>query len=152
MSARLGLLGRLLLLWILASPACAGDLLQVSAAWVREAPPAATVHAAYMTLLNPGGSSVWIESVSSTDFAAAEIHRSRVEDGIARMQPVARLEIPAGGRLALEPGSYHLMLFNAARPLRTGDTVTLLLHLADGPCIRVSAPVRREIDAGQPAP
>jgi copper(I)-binding protein len=142
------LLGALLLAWCLAATGRADDGLRVTGAWLREAPPTATVHAAYLTLENPGATAVRIDSVTSPDFDGAEIHRSWIEDGVARMQAVAQLEVPAGGSLALEPGGYHLMLFDARRPLQAGDAVTLLLHLADGNCIRVSAPVRRATDTG----
>lgn len=130
------------LTWLMAT-ACADGAIEVSDAWIREAPPTATVHAAYLTLHNPGSEAVVIDSVSSPDFAGAEIHRSLIEDGIARMLPVTRLELAAGERLELAPGGYHLMLFDAQRPLQAGASVSLLLHLADGHCIRVDAPVRR---------
>jgi copper(I)-binding protein len=142
------LLGGLVLYWCLTGTAHAESVLQVTDAWIREAPPSAKVHAAYMTLVNPGDRTLWIDSVSSADFDGAEIHRSWVEDGVARMQPVRQLEVPAAGQVALEPGGYHLMLFDARQPLQAGDSVTLLLHQADGNCIRVTAPVRRGTDTG----
>lgn len=132
----------------LAGFACADATLQINDAWIREAPPTASVHAAYMTLVNSGTEAVLIDSVSSPDFAGAEVHRSWIEDGVARMQPVSKLEVPANGALALEPGSYHLMLFNAKRPLLAGDSVTLLLHLANGNPVVVTAPVRRSTGSG----
>ncbi|MGB5474997.1 MAG: copper chaperone PCu(A)C [Gammaproteobacteria bacterium] len=136
-------LARLVLCWCLAGMAHADTTLQVADPWIREAPPAASVHAGYMTLVNTGTEAILIDSVSSPDFEGAEIHRSWVEEGVARMQPVRQLEVPATATLALEPGSYHLMLFDARRALQEGDSATLLLHLADGTCIRVTAPVRR---------
>lgn len=136
-----------LLVMCLAGMALAGDGLIVNDPWIREAPPVATVHAAYLTLENTGAAPVVIDAISSPDFGRVEIHRSEVVDGMARMFPVERLEIPPGGRLALAPGGYHLMLFDAQRPLRAGDTATLLLHRAGSDCVRVSVPVRRETDA-----
>ncbi|MGB5539409.1 MAG: copper chaperone PCu(A)C [Gammaproteobacteria bacterium] len=136
-------LGGFLLCWSLAGLAHADTTLQVTDPWIREAPPAASVHAGYMTLVNTGAGAILIDSVSSPDFEGAEIHRSWVEEGVARMQPVRQLEVPATATLALEPGSYHLMLFDARRALQEGDSATLLLHLSDGTCIRVTAPVRR---------
>lgn len=126
----------------------AGGELQVIDPWVREAPPTASVHAAYLTLENSGDAPVFIDSVSSPDFDGAEIHRSWIEDGVARMQPIERLEVPAGDRIALEPGGNHLMLFDARRALAAGDSVTLLLHRAGGDCLRVTAPVRRATESG----
>jgi len=141
-------LGGLVLCWLLACVAHADTTLQVIDPWIREAPPTAAVHAAYMTLVNNSNQAVLIDSVTSPDFASAEVHRSWVEDGIAHMQPVSQLEVPASGTLVLEPGGYHLMLFDAQRPLQAGDTVTLLLHRADDNCILVKAPVMRSNDTG----
>lgn len=141
---RAGGLAAFLLAACLAGTAPAGADLQVNNPWIREAPPVATVHAAYLTLENTGTTPVVIESVSSPDFGRVEIHRSEVVDGIARMFPVGRLEIPPGGSVALAPGGYHLMLFDAQRPLQAGDSTTLLLHGAGDDCVRVTVPVRRD--------
>jgi len=141
-------LGRLVLCWCLACVAHADATLEVINPWIREAPPTAAVHAAYMTLVNHGSRAVLIDSVTSPDFASAEVHRSWVEEGIAHMQPVNQIEVPASGTLVLEPGGYHLMLFDTQRPLQAGDSVTLLLHRADGTCISVTAPVMRSNGTG----
>ena len=136
-----------LLILLLAIPfsltARAATPLQVSDAWVRAAPPGTTVLAGYMTVSNPGKHAVVVDSVTSPDFGAVEIHRTVVEQGIARMLPVEQLDIRANDRVVLQPGSFHLMMFDPARPLPAGDEVTLLLHTRRGQCIRVSAPVIR---------
>jgi len=64
-----------------------------------------------------------------------------------RMTPVSRIEIPAHGRVALIPGSYHLMLGGVRRSLAIGDTVPILLRFASGEVITVGAPVLRYTDA-----
>jgi len=63
------------------------------------------------------------------------------------MTPVSRIEIPAHGRVALIPGSYHLMLGGVRRSLAIGDTVPILLRFASGEVITVGAPVLRYTDA-----
>ena len=121
--------------------------LQVTEPWIREAPPGTSVMAGYMTLSNAGDTPLVIEAVSSPDFEAIEIHRSWIEDGIARMQPVSKLTIPAGDSIRLEAGGYHLMLLRPGQALAAGDDVTLLLHRADGACVRVTAPVVRQTES-----
>jgi copper(I)-binding protein len=125
----------------------ADDGLQVTEPWIREAPPGASVMAGYMTLSNTSDSAQVIESISSPVFEAVEIHRSWVEDGIARMQPVTHLAIPAGDSISLAPGGYHLMLLRPGQALAAGDEVTLLLHRADGACVSVTAPVVRQTES-----
>lgn len=124
-------------------PAYAQAELVFSDAWIREAPPAASVLAGYLVISNPTAAAVTVTGVSGADFSSVEIHRTVIEDGMARMQSAGQLEIPAGGKFTLAPGGYHLMLFNPRRPLTSGDNVKLLLHVRNGACVGVTLPVRR---------
>jgi copper(I)-binding protein len=47
--------------------------------------------------------------------------------GMMTMQPVDRIEVPAGETVSLEPGGYHIMLLALADPLEVGATVELTL-------------------------
>ena len=134
----------ILLLLIGPSLVMADATLAVSEPWIREAPPTTRVMAGYLTMVNAGGTPVTVTSISSPDFEDAEIHRTVVEDGIARMLPVSQLEIPANSPLKLEPGGLHLMLFNPQRPLPEGETVTLIIHHSNGSKVTATAPVIRK--------
>jgi copper(I)-binding protein len=121
-----------------------GATLEVRDAWIREAPPTASVLAAYMVISNTGGTPARITAIASPDFDHTELHRTIVESGVARMVPIEKLEIAAGEMISLEPGGIHLMLINPLRQLRQGDTVTLILQCADGTSDTFTAPVIRE--------
>ena len=123
--------------------------LEITHAWVREAPPASKVLAAYMSIKNPGDAAISINGISSPDFESAELHRTVINEGMARMLHIKQLEIPANGTVRLEPGGLHLMLFNPDRPLAAGDSVTLTLHLGNDTCLIVDTPVIRQADDGQ---
>ena len=125
----------------------AAPAMDITDSWVREAPPTSRVLAAYMQITNLTDSELTVTGITSPDFAAAELHRTVVEDGVARMLPVPELTIQAGGSITLEPGGLHLMLFDPARPLQQGDTVTLVLHRSDDICITLSVPVVRSTGA-----
>jgi len=129
----------------LAAAAAAGPAprLAVEGAHVRAAPPGAPVLAGYMTLRNPGPRPIAVTGASSPDFERVEIHRTVVRGGVARMEPVPRLEIAPGDAARLEPGGMHLMLIGPRRKLRPGDRVRLTLHLGDGTEQPVELPVRR---------
>ena len=118
--------------------------LRVSEPWIREAPPTSRVLAGYLTLVNTGDNTVTVTAISSPDFKNAEIHRTVIEAGVARMLPVKQLEVPAGGQLMLEPGGHHLMLFDPLRTLTAGETVTLIIHMNDGKQLSATAPVIRK--------
>ncbi len=141
--SRTGLLVALLCVLIPVLPARAEMDLVVSDAWIREAPPGTTVLAGYLKITNRGVAHATVSGVSADDFSSVEIHRTVMENGVARMLSARQLEIPAGESFVLEPGGYHLMLFNPVRPLVAGDTVELLLQIRDGACLAVNAPVAR---------
>jgi copper(I)-binding protein len=128
---------------LLSASAMAGTTLQVHDAWIREAPPTASVLAAYMVINNTGESPAEITAIVSPDFEHTELHRTIVESDVASMVPIETLDIPAGEKLSLEPGGIHLMLINPQRPLRQGDTVTLVFQSADGSSNTFTVPVKR---------
>jgi copper(I)-binding protein len=134
--------------WILlaiAGTALATQTMDVTGGWVREAPPTSRVLAAYMQIINLTDTDLTITDISSPDFDSAELHRTVVENGVARMLPVPELTIPAAGSVLLEPGGLHLMLFEPAHPLVQGDTVTLVLRCSDGISLTLSVPVLRNM-------
>lgn len=124
-------------------PATAMAVPAVSDAWIPEAPPVSTVMAAYMTIRNSAADDVKIVAVQSDRFSEIQMHLSIDEDGVARMLPQKALIIPAHGELRLQPGSYHLMLFNPVSPLKAGDRVTLNFSFADGSKLAVVAEVKK---------
>ena len=45
-----------------------------------------------------------------------------VKDGLMTMRPVTGgVPVPPGGKVALKPGSYHLMFLDLKRPLKPGE-------------------------------
>lgn len=108
-------------------PAWACPGVSASDAWIREAPPGASVMAGYITLTNTSGKPQTLRGLSSTDFGAVEIHRTITENGQSHMEALDTLAIPAHGTTRLAPGDAHLMLFRAQRPLKAGDTVKMQL-------------------------
>ena len=128
------------------SSAIAGPAMVVEGQWVREAPPASTVLAAYMVLKNTADTPRSITRVDSPDFRECQIHRTVIADGIAKMLPVEKLQLPVDGSIVLEPGGLHLMLIEPQRSLRDGDTVVLVIHADNGESITIDAPVVRKTD------
>jgi len=100
--------------------------LKVEQAWIREAPPGA-MSAAYARLTNTGKQALVVDGARSADFGGAGLHRTVVDaGGMSRMRE-GRLELAPGASAALEPGGWHLMLFDPARVLKAGDTVPVTL-------------------------
>lgn len=103
--------------------ACPG--LAVEDAWIREAPPGA-MSAAYAKLTNRGTTPLTLDGARSEAFGGAGLHRTVLVGGMARMRE-GTLEIAPGASAALEPGGWHLMLFDPATVLKAGDVVPLTL-------------------------
>ena len=115
----------------------------VSDAWVREAPPGARMLAAYLTIENTADEDLVLVDVSSPQFAHVMMHRSEIIDGMARMIHEDSITIPAGKKLELKPGSYHLMMPAPDNRLETGDPVLFMLQFSNGGQLEVHAEVRK---------
>jgi periplasmic copper chaperone A len=109
--------------------ACPG--LEVQEAWIREAPAGAMMTAGYAQLANPTGAPLVLEGAGSPAFDSVEIHRSVIVDGLAKMVQEP-LRLPPGATAALEPGSWHLMMFEPARGLKAGETIAVWLQCGTG--------------------
>lgn len=133
-----------LLLLFTARLAAAGDGLQVNDAWVREAPPGASMMAAYLEIDNPTDRNVALVGVDSPAFAHVMLHRTVEVDGVARMLHQDRIEVPAHGSVTLAPGGYHLMMPAPQTRLVVGDKVELVLHFDDDSRLQVTAEVRKK--------
>ena len=58
-----------------------------------------------------------------------ELHSMKVEDGIMKMRPLPRLELPAGKPVRLQSGGAHIMLMDIKQQIKPGDTVPIMLKI-----------------------
>ena len=130
-------LGALIAFAALAQPAP----LMVQDAWIR-AIPGSDVAAAYLTLRNLTTAPVTITNVYSPAAAHSMIHETTLEGGQSRMRPHERLVVPPGQTVKLEPGGLHVMLQGLKHPLTVGQTIPLVVALAGGSTLQVTAQVR----------
>jgi len=131
------------------SPASPAAGITVTDAWARSSSAMASAGAAYATITNAGSAADSLIGASSPAAATVEVHETVVMGspdasggGMMGMQPVARVEIPAGGSLQLKPGSYHVMLIGLVKDLKAGDTIDLTLKFERAGAITVKAQVR----------
>ncbi|MEV8466920.1 copper chaperone PCu(A)C [Fluviibacterium sp. DFM31] len=127
---------------ILPAVASAGEI-AVRDAWVPLAPPSARAHAAFMVLENTGADPRHLVGVSAPGYGMAHLHESAETDGVATMRAVEQLTLEPGQAVALEHGSFHIMLMMPKTPKAEGDTVDLTLIFADGQEVPVQAPVKK---------
>lgn len=134
----------------------AGGGITVTDAWSRPSPAVSGAGAAYMVIENTGSSADALTGGQSDVATAVEVHETvdmssampAASDGgmgsspMMGMQRIDRLEIPAGGKVELKPGSYHVMLIGLTRELQVGETIEITLTFEKAGDVKVSAEVR----------
>jgi len=101
--------------------------LTIGHAWARATVGTSRPGGAYFTITNKGAEADRLTGAESPVARRVELHRSGMEGGVMRMTRIKAIEVPAGGKVALAPGGYHLMLLGLKRPLATGSKVPLTL-------------------------
>jgi copper(I)-binding protein len=137
--------------WLMTGTAFAAGAppVSVSGGWARASLPHQDEAAAYLTLLSAGGDT--LTGVESPAAGMVMLHRTVRKNGVAEMDDVDSLALPAGRAVALAPGGTHLMLMDVAQPLKAGGTLHLTLHFAKAGDVPVSVPVL-PVGATGPAP
>ena len=100
------------------------------------------VSAAYMVIHNKGAQPDRLVGVATDAAERTELHETKMESGVMKMQPVEGIDVPAGGSVELKPGGLHIMLIGLKRELKIGDQVELVLHFEKAGDIAVKAEVR----------
>jgi copper(I)-binding protein len=123
----------------------------ITDAWARPSSAMASAGAAYMTIHNNGTPDALV-GASSPAATTVEVHETVVtgspaagasgDGGMMGMQPVERLEIPAGGSVELKPGSYHIMLIGLEQDLNAGATIEVTLTFEKAGELTLSVPVK----------
>jgi len=125
---------------LLSMGAWAADL-NVSDAWIRILPGGAPA-GGYFLLRNDGRQPVVLVGARSAAFRHVMMHKTAEERGVSRMLPVEGVEVPAGGKVAFAPGSYHLMLMQPTRKVAAGDRIQVTLEFAGGQKLAAEFQVR----------
>ncbi|WP_217577910.1 copper chaperone PCu(A)C [Mesorhizobium sp. GbtcB19] len=114
-----------------------GDL-EIEHPWSRATPPGAKVAGGYFTVVNKGSAPDRLLSITSDISEKAELHAMGVKDGVMTMRPVeGGLEIPAGGKVALKPGAYHLMFTGLKRQPKQGEKFPATLTFEKAGSVKV---------------
>jgi copper(I)-binding protein len=111
------------------APLAAMAQVSVEDAWVRGTVPGQKATGAYMQITS--GSDTSLVAVTSPVAKVVEIHTMSHEGGMMKMRAVDAIPVPAGKRVELSPGGYHVMLMDLGQPLKEGDKVRLTLTFAD---------------------
>jgi periplasmic copper chaperone A len=116
-----------------AAAALAADApVEVVHPWARASLAGSINGAAYMTLISHEGADDRLVSVTTPVAESAEIHVSRMKDGVMTMRPLGWVDLKPGVRTVLEPNGVHVMLLHLQRRLKAGDSFPMTLHFEKG--------------------
>ena len=115
---------------VLAAPVLAANV-TIDNPWFRVLPgnlPAG----GYFTLHNASQTAVTLTGASSPGCGMLMLHKSSTMNGMASMDDVSSVPVPAGGFVAFAPGGYHLMCMSPTLAMKPGARVPVSLQFADG--------------------
>lgn len=126
-----------------ASPSTVSGDMRVEGAWARQSMGMDLAVAVYLSLTNETGSADSLVGAASPAAATVEVHETTADaSGQMAMHPVEKIALPAGGRVDLEPGGYHIMLIGLTGELMAGDKVEVTLQFETAADLVVTAEVR----------
>ncbi len=119
-----------------------GDL-QIDHPWARALPAVAKNGAVYLEIRNKGAAPDRLVAINTPAAASAELHRTQIDGGIARMGELATLEIKPGDSALLHPGGLHIMLNGLTLPLTAGTEFPLTLRFERAGLVELEIRVER---------
>ena len=89
----------------------------------------ARVGGGYLTITNDSETDDRLLSISAEGFDEVSLHESSTDDmGVARMQHIAGIDLPAGRTVNLEPGGLHVMFMGLnGDPFEVGEEIPATL-------------------------
>lgn len=112
---------------MVSSLALAADGISVSDAWARASIGKARAGIAYVTVENTGTTNDRLISAAANVARKVLLHTHIMKDDVMMMRHVKAIDIPAGSKVALKPGGYHVMLIGLNGPLKLGESFPLSL-------------------------
>jgi copper(I)-binding protein len=110
------------------------------------APASPDTAAVYFTVQNTGDGDDALLAAATDIADEVQLHRTVMEGGAMKMQPVPRIAVPAHGEARLARGGLHVMLLGLRRPLREGDRFELRLTFERAGAVTVVVPVRSQAE------
>jgi periplasmic copper chaperone A len=138
-----------------ASPTATIGEVAIHDAWARASLGQMRSSAAYLTLEVTGDRVERLIAVASPIAKKATLHTHVMDGDVARMRPLAAIEIAPGAPIVLEPGGLHIMLTGLGRRLVEGETFPLSLTFESAGTVTIDVPIigmgRQDHGAHQPA-
>lgn len=121
---------------------------KVEGAWARATVQGQKGTGAFMSLTAREGTT--LVGVSSPVAGVAEVHEMKMEGDIMKMRAVPALDLPAGKKVDLKPGGYHVMLMDLKAPLVKDSTVPVTLTFKDAKGVQSKLELQMPVAATSP--
>jgi len=95
--------------------------------WVRGTTPAQSATGAFMEITSTDNATLL--SAATPVAGVVEIHTMTMENGVMKMRPLPKLDLPAGKAIVLAPGANHIMLMELKQQLKKGEVVPITLKI-----------------------
>ena len=102
---------------------------KVEGAWARATVQGQKGTGAFMSLTSKDATQ--LVGVSTPVAGVAEVHEMKMEGDVMKMRALPSLDLPAGKKVELKPGGYHIMLMDLKAPLAKDSTVPVTLLFKD---------------------
>ena len=100
--------------------------------------------AAFMVIHNCTGQAESIVKATSNLDGMTSLMYFEVKDGKSAMATISQIDIPAGKKVELKSGSYHVMFMNLKKDLKPGDLVEVTLTFKNAGEIKVTPTVKNK--------
>lgn len=112
------------------STALWAQAVEVKGAWARATVPGQMATGAFMQLAAKDGAK--LVAVRTPVAGVAEVHEMKMNGNVMTMRAVqGGLDLPAGTKVELKPGGYHIMLMDLKRALPKDSFIPMTLVFAD---------------------
>ncbi len=108
--------------------------------WLRLL-PSHLPSAGYFVIHNQGNEPVELLAAATPSYNDVMLHETFQENGMAKMQMVGKLSIPAQVSLSFTPGGLHAMFAQPTASLQVGDTMQMELLFAQGQKVQTDCKV-----------
>ena len=122
---------------------------KVEGAWARATVQGQMGTGAFMSLTAKEGTT--LIGVSSPIAGVAEVHEMKMEGDIMKMRAMPVLDLPAGKKVDLKPGGFHVMLMDLKAPLAKDSTVPMTLLFKNAQGVRSKLELKLPVSAVAPS-
>ena len=109
----------------------------------RATPPGIKNSGIFLTLKNNSDTAHTLIKAHAVVAGATELHTHIKEDGMMKMIPIDKIDIPANADTHLQPGGLHIMLINLKQDLKPGAEIELSLTFEDESTKTLVVPVKK---------